>query len=1036
MKSIIRGLVYVLLLVAGLFSAASQVHSLKSDSVLNYLAQLMPGNRIAVDGQGNAYLIAEAKQTVFPAVKGEKDILLAKINPAGTALVYNTLIGGSLTDAAADIAVDADGNVTLLVNSSSPDFPGAASIELGNILKSDDGAMNWQPSGRGILGNIGASEFVFDPVQPGVLFVSTFAGRAILYKSTNSGESWTNIGQTLESPVPLAIVPGAQGALFAGTKKGLMSSPDGGTTWSEAGLKQPFINQLVYDPHNPAVLYATESNVGGKIHKSTDGGRNWSELNNGLPPGFFPIKLAIDPANPSTLYAVMTGQSDPDFFGRLYRSIDGGASWALMAGFSDRNIYSLAVDPRNSALYVGTSRGMFRSADGGGTLQPSGLTEINIPSIAIDPSNPSIVYASTPVICCGGTPSSRLGGIHKSTDGGANWTRLENSLKDRIVDAIGIAPWRTTTLFAQSHMTSSGTVAYAVRLSASDGRVVFSIPVAIGEGRAMARDAADNLYLAGTGQLLTLRNALQSAPGPGFVVKLNSRKQEVEYASYLAARPNDVAVDRAGTIAIIGDSVGNQADSLVKNGFQTSPNGGQETFLCRIDPQLSGADSLLFGSYLGGQGNDASIAVASDANGMIYVAGRTQSPDFPTTPARQIARTGADFLAKVDPTKSGAASLLWATRLGAANVSSLAVDLAGNAIITGTVTGGLPVTPGALQYEFAGGSCPIFRCNCDLMMGFCPARCGYSSTPASCSDAFVTKIAANGSAVLYSTYLGSAAAQTSEGANDIALDQAGNVYLTGYGKLAATPGAIQLAGWYGFLAKLTLGTRNPNVATVSSASYVGPQLAPESLSVGFLDAFGEGADKLKASVRDSAGTERDATVLFSGFGQINFQIPPGTATGNASVNVTSGGGVIATGAVQIVQVAPGVFAANADGRGVAAAVIQRVKADGSQIYEPIARYDESLKRFVSIPIDLGVESDQVFLVIFGTGWRFHSSEAAVKVMAGGVDVPVTYAGLQPTLLGLDQINARLPRSLAGRGEIDLVLIADGKMANITGVNVK
>lgn len=111
--------------------------------------------------------------------------------------------------------------------------------------------------------------------------------------------------------------------------------------------------------------------------------------------------------------------------------------------------------------------------------------------------------------------------------------------------------------------------------------------------------------------------------------------------------------------------------------------------------------------------------------------------------------------------------------------------------------------------------------------------------------------------------------------------------------------------------------------------------------MGFLDAFGAGAEKLKVTVRDSAGTDRDAAVLFSGFGQVNFQIPPGTANGDATVKVASGDAAIATGAVQIVTIAPGVFTANASGRGVAAAVVQRVRADGSQAFEMLARYDQS-----------------------------------------------------------------------------------------------
>src|SRR5262249_34447452 len=352
-------------------------------------------------------------------------------------------------------------------------------------------------------------------------------------------------------------------------------------------------------------------------------------------------------------------------------------------------------------------------------------------------------------------------------------------------------------------------------------------------------------------------------------------------------------------------------------------------------------------------------------------------------------------------------------------------------------SGGLFITPGALQPQFAGGNCPIRGgCSCPLEFGFCPARCGPTQTPAPCSDAFVTKISADGSVVLYSTYFGSAADDTLEGANDITLDQAGNVYLTGYGKLSATAGAVQLGGGDGFLAKLTLGARNATVATVSAASYLGPQLAQESLAVGFLDAFGAGAESLRARVRDSGGTERDAQVFFSGFGQINFQIPPETAIGDALVNVTSGGAVIANGALQVVKVAPGVFSADASGGGLVAAVALRQKPDNTQIYESIIRFDPALNKIVAVPIDLGPDGDRVFLAIFGTGWRFRSSETAAKVMIGGVEVPALYVGLQGTFKGVDQINVELTRALAGKGEVDLEVMVDSKMTNTTRVNIK
>ena len=71
----------------------------------------------------------------------------------------------------------------------------------------------------------------------------------------------------------------------------------------------------------------------------------------------------------------------------------------------------------------------------------------------------------------------------------------------------------------------------------------------------------------------------------------------------------------------------------------------------------------------------------------------------------------------------------------------------------------------------------------------------------------------------------------------------------------------------------------------------------------------------------------------------------------------------------------------------------------------------------------------VFLVAFGTGFRNASGLANVTAQIGGTDAQVTYAGISPSLIGVDQANIRLPRSLAGRGEIEVRLTADGKTSN-------
>ena len=141
------------------------------------------------------------------------------------------------------------------------------------------------------------------------------------------------------------------------------------------------------------------------------------------------------------------------------------------------------------------------------------------------------------------------------------------------------------------------------------------------------------------------------------------------------------------------------------------------------------------------------------------------------------------------------------------------------------------------------------------------------------------------------------------------------------------------------------------------------------------------------------------------------------------------------GGVAVAAVGPGLFLFS--GTNVAAAYVTRVKADNSVTYENIYTINAS-GGVVAAPIDLGPASDQVYLVLFGTGLRGHSSASnSVVAAAGGVNLPVSYAGAQNTLYpGLDQVNVLLPRSLAGKGDIVVHVTVDGQAANPGHVTIK
>ena len=189
------------------------------------------------------------------------------------------------------------------------------------------------------------------------------------------------------------------------------------------------------------------------------------------------------------------------------------------------------------------------------------------------------------------------------------------------------------------------------------------------------------------------------------------------------------------------------------------------------------------------------------------------------------------------------------------------------------------------------------------------------------------------------------------------------------------------------------------------------------------------------TVKDTTGTEHPGLLFFVSPTQINLLIPAQTAIGPATLIVTTAEGYSSSAAIQVEAVAPGLFAANSNGQGVAAALALRVGSDGSQSTIFVFQLDALQGRFVPLPIDLSPEMEQVYLLLFGTGWRGFTSQVTATV--GGESVPVLGAGPQGQFVGLDQINiGPLPRSLAGRGEVNIVLTVDAKQANTVTVGIQ
>jgi len=293
------------------------------------------------------------------------------------------------------------------------------------------------------------------------------------------------------------------------------------------------------------------------------------------------------------------------------------------------------------------------------------------------------------------------------------------------------------------------------------------------------------------------------------------------YSTYLGGSGDDfedssgpIVVDVSGNAYVTGITA--STDFPVTSGaFQTGFGGGSsDAFVTKLNPTGSG---LVYSTYLGGNGNtgdDAGHAIAVDAVGNAYVTGETNSTNFPTTPGAFQTTFGGGlidgFVTKLNPTGSG---LVYSTYLGGSGTElglGAAVDVAGNAFITGqTSSPDFPTTSGAFQTAFAGG---------------CGAVAGGPT------DAFVTKLNVTGSGLVYSTYLGGSCDDFGEA---VALDVGGNAFVTGRtspSNFPVTSGAFQ-TGFGGGSSDAFVTKLNSNGSALLYSTYLGGNGGDDGLRI-------------------------------------------------------------------------------------------------------------------------------------------------------------------------------------------------------------
>ncbi|PWW08663.1 putative repeat protein (TIGR01451 family) [Paenibacillus cellulosilyticus] len=301
---------------------------------------------------------------------------------------------------------------------------------------------------------------------------------------------------------------------------------------------------------------------------------------------------------------------------------------------------------------------------------------------------------------------------------------------------------------------------YSTYLGGSDTDIGFGIAV----------DNQDNAYI--TGQTLSLDFPI--APGafqPGkdgsssvFVTKVNASGTALVYSTFLGGNSSDlgrgIAIDDAGSAYVTGQTLSPDFP-ITAGAFQPFIGGTQDAFVTKLSPS---GGSLVYSTFLGGDGVDTGFAIAVNSAGNAYVAGGTSSVNFPVINEIQpfIANEHA-FVSKLDPAGS---SLEYSTLLGGHGLDEargIAVDESGDAYVTGSTTSpDFPTTPGAFQISLTG-----------------------------VIAVFVSRINAAGSSLAYSTYL---TGNGDDEGRSIAVDELRQAYVTGSTTsfdFPATPGAFQ-----------------------------------------------------------------------------------------------------------------------------------------------------------------------------------------------------------------------------------------------------
>ncbi|MGK2857935.1 MAG: VPS10 domain-containing protein [Thermoanaerobaculia bacterium] len=347
-------------------------------------------------------------------------------------LTFRSLGPAVFSGRISDVAIDPKHPATMFV-----------AVASGNVWKTTNKGITWTP----IFDKHGAYSIgcvTLDPNDSLVVWVGTGENKSQrsvgygdgVYKSLDGGKTFENVGLKASEHIGKILVDprdsnvvyvAAQGPLWSsGGDRGLYKTTDGGTSWTKVLdiSENTGVSDIVFDPRNPDVVYATSYQrrrhvwtlVNGgpesAIHKSRDGGATWKKITKGLPEEHLgKIGLAISPARPNTVYALVEAANGESGF---FRSTDAGGSWERRSKYNSQSpqyYQEIYADPKNADRVYSMDTFMHVTEDGGKTFKKVGERNKHVDNhvLWIDESDTDHLIAGCD------------GGLYETWDRGANW---------------------------------------------------------------------------------------------------------------------------------------------------------------------------------------------------------------------------------------------------------------------------------------------------------------------------------------------------------------------------------------------------------------------------------------------------------------------------------------------------------------------------------------------------------------------------------------------------------------------------------------